>query len=69
MYPADNGCDGCTPGATEACYTGPLTTANRGVCRPGRRTCGPDGRYGRAIFTDLNGNILRHVPLDQLLDF
>ena len=30
---------------------------------------GPDGRYGRAIFTDLNGNILRHVPLDQLLDF
>jgi hypothetical protein len=30
---------------------------------------GPDGRYGRAIFTDLNGNILRHIPLDQLLDF
>ena len=30
---------------------------------------GPDGRYGRAIFTDLNGNILRHVPLDQLLEF
>jgi hypothetical protein len=30
---------------------------------------GPAGRYGRAIFTDLNGNILRHIPLDQLLDF
>jgi hypothetical protein len=30
---------------------------------------GPAGRYGRAIFTDLNGNILRHVPLDQLLNF
>ena len=30
---------------------------------------GPDGRYGRAIFTDLNGNILRHIPLDQLLEF
>jgi len=30
---------------------------------------GPRGRYGRAIFTDLNGNILRHIPLDQLVDF
>ena len=30
---------------------------------------GPAGQFGRAIFTDLNGNILRHVPLDQLLDF
>jgi hypothetical protein len=30
---------------------------------------GPAGRYGRAIFIDLNGNILRHIPLDQLLDF
>jgi hypothetical protein len=30
---------------------------------------GPAGRYGRAIFTDLNGNVLRHIPLDQLLDF
>jgi hypothetical protein len=30
---------------------------------------GPAGRYGRAIFTDLNGNILRHVPFDQILEF
>ena len=30
---------------------------------------GPDGRYDRAIFTDLNGNILRQIPTDQLLDF
>jgi hypothetical protein len=30
---------------------------------------GPAGRYDRAIFTDLNGNVLRHIPLDQLLDF
>ncbi len=30
---------------------------------------GPAGRYGRAVFTDLNGNILRHIPLDQILDF
>jgi hypothetical protein len=30
---------------------------------------GPEGRYGRAIFTDCNGNVLRHVPFDQLLDF
>ena len=30
---------------------------------------GPGGRYERAIFTDLNGNILRHIPLDQLVDF
>jgi hypothetical protein len=30
---------------------------------------GPAGQYGRAIFTDLNGNILRHIPLDQLLEF
>lgn len=30
---------------------------------------GPDGQFGRAIFTDLNGNILRHVPFDQLVAF
>jgi hypothetical protein len=30
---------------------------------------GPNGRFGRAIFTDLNGNILRHIPFDQLLEF
>jgi hypothetical protein len=30
---------------------------------------GPEGRFGRAIFTDLNGNILRHVPFDQLMAF
>ena len=30
---------------------------------------GPNGRFGRAIFTDLNGNVLRHIPFDQLLDF
>ena len=30
---------------------------------------GPAGVYGRAIFTDLNGNVLRHIPLDQLLEF
>ena len=30
---------------------------------------GPAGRYDRAIFIDLNGNILRHIPLDQLLEF
>jgi len=30
---------------------------------------GPDGRFGRAIFTDLNGNILRHIPFDQLMAF
>ena len=30
---------------------------------------GPNGRFYRALFTDLNGNILRQVPMDQLLDF
>lgn len=30
---------------------------------------GSAGRFGRAIFTDLNGNILRHIPFDQLLEF
>ena len=29
----------------------------------------PDGRYGRAIFRDANGDVLRHVPLDRVLDF
>jgi hypothetical protein len=34
----DNGCV-CTPGASEACYSGPTGTQGVGICRAGSRTC------------------------------
>ena len=37
--------DGCTPGATRPCYTGPAATAARGACRAGTQTCLPDRRW------------------------
>ncbi|UQA56074.1 hypothetical protein [Polyangium aurulentum] len=33
----------CTPGETEACYTGPEGTAGVGVCKVGTRVCNADG--------------------------
>ena len=34
----DEGC-GCTVGATQACYTGPVDTRDEGLCRPGTQIC------------------------------
>lgn len=36
----------CTPGSTEACYTGPAGTEDVGVCAGGTRTCEGNGEFG-----------------------
>jgi len=33
----------CTPGAVESCYSGPEGTEGVGICKPGTRTCNPEG--------------------------
>jgi hypothetical protein len=33
----------CTPGAVESCYSGPMGTEGVGICKPGTRTCNPEG--------------------------
>ena len=40
------GAAACTPGATQACYTGPANTMNLGACKPGVATCQDDGTFG-----------------------
>ena len=35
----------CVPGARRECYTGPLTTRDRGECHGGQQTCGSTGRW------------------------
>ncbi|MDC3954665.1 MopE-related protein [Polyangium jinanense] len=52
----DNNCDGqtdegcCTPGSTQACYTGPDGTMGVGACKAGVQTCSPDGlSYGPCV--------------------
>jgi len=54
----DNGLDGgaapdqgaCTPGATEACYTGSAATRSVGLCMDGQRTCAASGtRWGACV--------------------
>lgn len=43
----DGGGEGpCSPGAVEACYSGPTATIGVGDCQEGERTCGPDGMWG-----------------------
>ncbi|MEM1009588.1 MAG: hypothetical protein AAGJ35_11350, partial [Myxococcota bacterium] len=29
----------CNPGQTQACYTGPVVTKNKGLCKDGMQTC------------------------------
>lgn len=42
-----SGVEGCKPGSTEVCYTGPDETKLVGACKHGTRTCLPDGSgYG-----------------------
>ena len=33
----------CTPGSTQACYTGPAVTKDVGLCKSGTQTCAADG--------------------------
>ena len=37
---------GCTPGSSEACFTGPSGTEGVGVCAGGTRTCEGQGEFG-----------------------
>ncbi|UQA56674.1 MopE-related protein [Polyangium aurulentum] len=40
----------CTPGQTQACYSGPDGTENVGLCKGGMTTCSPDGSgYGPCV--------------------
>lgn len=40
-------CSGaCEPGTMVACYTGPVTTRDVGICESGTATCAPDGTAG-----------------------
>jgi hypothetical protein len=49
----DNDCDGqvdedceCSPGETQACYTGPEGTEGKGPCAGGEQTCSANGTWG-----------------------
>lgn len=38
---------GCMAGATAPCYSGPMGTEAMGLCKPGEKTCNPEGTaYG-----------------------
>jgi len=40
----------CTPGQTQACYTGPMGTENVGICKAGTQTCNAQGTgYGACM--------------------
>lgn len=41
----DEGCV-CSAGQTQSCYTGPMGTANTGVCKPGSQVCDATGTWG-----------------------
>src|SRR5262245_50348802 len=43
---ADAQATSCTPGATEACYSGAAGTQGVGPCTGGTQTCGSDGTWG-----------------------
>ncbi|MCC7540745.1 MAG: hypothetical protein IT379_31300, partial [Deltaproteobacteria bacterium] len=51
----DEGCP-CTPGETQACYTGPDGTADVGTCRAGTQTCEAMG--DTAAFGACEGEVL-----------
>lgn len=36
----------CTPDMTEACYTGPTDTKDKGLCKAGMATCSKEGTWG-----------------------
>lgn len=50
----DNNCDGvididceCTPGQTQSCYSGPSETIKLGTCKQGKKSCLPNGKWGK----------------------
>lgn len=44
----DDGCQ-CTPGQTQACYSGPTGTSGVGACKSGTQTCDANGLWGDCI--------------------
>ncbi|MHB1845574.1 MAG: IPT/TIG domain-containing protein, partial [Deltaproteobacteria bacterium] len=58
----DHDCDGlpdtcpaCTPGKTQACYTGPAGTLGVGICQGGTQTCSQSGSWGLCLGEVLPG--------------
>lgn len=52
---------GCTPGAAQACYSGPANTQGVGICKAGTKTCGSNGTFGACVgevlpATEIPGN-------------
>ncbi len=52
----DNDCDGstdegceCTPNEKRECYTGPPSTAGKGICKKGIQQCSKDGKWQNCI--------------------
>ena len=48
---ATGGADGgpCKPGDMTPCYSGPASTMNVGICKPGLAKCGADGKPGACV--------------------
>ncbi len=45
----DDGAMCCRAGTTATCYSGPMGTLGRGICRAGTRTCAADGSPGACV--------------------
>ncbi|MFO0649030.1 MAG: MopE-related protein [Polyangiales bacterium] len=45
----DDGAMCCRAGTTATCYSGPMGTLGRGICRAGMRTCAADGSPGTCM--------------------
>ncbi len=62
------GGSGCTPGATQSCYTGPADTAGVGVCQVGTQTCGADRTFGACVGEVLPGIEIPNNSVDENCD-
>ncbi|MBI5535374.1 MAG: hypothetical protein HY898_21780 [Deltaproteobacteria bacterium] len=58
----DDGCT-CSPGKTQACYTGPASTRHVGECKDGTQTCVKSGEF--ALWGDCLGSVL---PTQEVQD-
>lgn len=58
----------CTPGTTEPCYTGPVTTKDVGICTDGVRTCDASGAFGACTGEILPATETCATPEDEDCD-